>query len=91
MQFSQSVSQVFLGINMKCASCHDSFIDRWTLEKLLASSLRTSLKTLRQTDGQASTAMDFQVDEIDPKAQAERLKQLAGLMTHQNGRFTVPS
>ncbi|MEK9986420.1 MAG: DUF1549 domain-containing protein, partial [Opitutae bacterium] len=30
MQFAQNVSQVFLGINMKCASCHDSFIDRWT-------------------------------------------------------------
>ena len=32
IQFSQSVSQSFLGINMKCASCHDSFIDRWTLQ-----------------------------------------------------------
>ncbi len=28
LQFSQSVSQTFLGINMKCASCHDSFTDR---------------------------------------------------------------
>ena len=33
IQFSQNVSQVFLGINMKCASCHDSFIDRWTLSE----------------------------------------------------------
>ena len=33
MQFAQNVSQVFLGINMKCASCHDSFIDRWTLQE----------------------------------------------------------
>ena len=32
MQFAQNVSQVFLGINMKCASCHDSFIDIWTLQ-----------------------------------------------------------
>ena len=31
VQFAQNVSQVFLGMNMKCASCHDSFIDRWTL------------------------------------------------------------
>jgi len=31
LQFAQNVSQVFLGMNMKCASCHDSFIDRWTL------------------------------------------------------------
>jgi hypothetical protein len=32
IQFAQSVGQSFLGINMKCASCHDSFIDRWTLD-----------------------------------------------------------
>ena len=32
LQYSQSVSQTFLGINMKCASCHDSFIDTWKLE-----------------------------------------------------------
>ncbi|MEX2026644.1 MAG: DUF1549 domain-containing protein, partial [Pirellulaceae bacterium] len=32
IQFAQSVGQAFLGINLKCASCHDSFIDRWTLE-----------------------------------------------------------
>ena len=31
LQFAQSVSQTFLGINMKCASCHDSFVDRWKL------------------------------------------------------------
>lgn len=33
IQFAQSVSQSFLGINLKCASCHDSFIDRWKLEE----------------------------------------------------------
>ena len=26
VQFAQNVSQVFLGANLKCASCHDSFI-----------------------------------------------------------------
>ncbi len=31
IQFSQNVSQVFFGANLKCASCHDSFIDRWKL------------------------------------------------------------
>jgi len=33
VQFAQNISQVLLGINMKCASCHDSFIDRWTLKE----------------------------------------------------------
>jgi hypothetical protein len=36
LQFSQSVSQVFFGINMKCASCHDSFIDTWKLDDAYA-------------------------------------------------------
>ena len=31
VQFSQNVAQVFLGENLKCASCHDSFIDDWKL------------------------------------------------------------
>ncbi len=33
IQFAQSVAQSFLGINLKCASCHDSFIDRWKLSE----------------------------------------------------------
>ncbi len=32
MQAAQSVAQVFLGVNLKCASCHDSFINEYTLE-----------------------------------------------------------
>ena len=31
MQVSQNVSQVFLGINLKCASCHNSFVSSWKL------------------------------------------------------------
>ncbi|MEO6739990.1 MAG: DUF1549 domain-containing protein [Chthoniobacteraceae bacterium] len=31
MQAAMSVSQVFLGVNLKCASCHDSFINDWAL------------------------------------------------------------
>jgi hypothetical protein len=32
LQFAQNVSQVFLGENIKCASCHDSFINEWKLK-----------------------------------------------------------
>ena len=32
MQAAQSVSQVFLGVNLKCAGCHDSFVSDWTLD-----------------------------------------------------------
>ena len=31
VQAAQSIAQVFLGVNLKCASCHDSFIDDWRL------------------------------------------------------------
>ena len=32
MQAAHSVAQVFLGVNLKCASCHDSFINDYTLK-----------------------------------------------------------
>lgn len=32
MQAAQGIAQVFLGVNLKCASCHDSFINDYTLE-----------------------------------------------------------
>jgi hypothetical protein len=31
MQAAQNISQVFMGINLKCASCHDSFVSTWKL------------------------------------------------------------
>jgi hypothetical protein len=31
MQAAQNSAQVFLGVNLKCNSCHDSFISRWKL------------------------------------------------------------
>ena len=30
MQFTENATQLFLGINFKCAACHDSRIDKWT-------------------------------------------------------------
>jgi hypothetical protein len=32
MQASQNTAQVFLGINLKCTSCHDSFVNKWKLK-----------------------------------------------------------
>lgn len=31
MQAARGISMVFLGLNLKCASCHDSFTDHWTM------------------------------------------------------------
>jgi len=97
IQFAQSVSQSFLGINMKCASCHDSFIDRWKLEEAygLAAIYSASPMQMHRCDKpigkQAEAKWLFpELGQIDAAApREERLKQLAGLMTHpENGRFT---
>lgn len=97
IQFAQNISQVFLGINMKCASCHDSFIDRWTLSEAysLAAIYAESPLELNRCDkptGQIATAKWLfpELGDIDAAAsKPERLKQLADLMTHpENGRFT---
>jgi uncharacterized membrane protein/mono/diheme cytochrome c family protein len=36
LQAAQNVAQVFLGLNLKCASCHNSFINNWKLEDAYA-------------------------------------------------------
>jgi hypothetical protein len=36
MQASQNTSQVFLGVNMKCNACHDSFVSKWKLKDAYA-------------------------------------------------------
>ncbi len=96
LQFSQNISQVFLGINMKCASCHDSFIDDWKLKDaygLAAIIADQPLEIHRcdvSTDEIATSKFVFpSVGEIDSSlSKTERLNQLAELMTDQkNGRF----
>jgi hypothetical protein len=32
MQASQNSAQIFLGINLKCNACHDSFVSKWKLQ-----------------------------------------------------------
>lgn len=97
IQFAQSVAQSFLGINMKCASCHDSFIDRWKLEEAfgLAAIYASEPLEIHRCDKpigrKASAAWLFpEIGQVDPNApRDERLTQLANLMTHpDNGRFT---
>ncbi|MED5284510.1 MAG: DUF1549 domain-containing protein, partial [Planctomycetota bacterium] len=97
IQFAQNVSQVFLGINMKCASCHDSFIDRWTLEEAYSLAAIFSERPLeinrcdKPTGKMATPKWIFpELGEVDAGADKKgRLQQLAALMTHpENGRFS---
>lgn len=96
VQFSQNVSQVFFGINMKCASCHDSFVDDWKLSDAygLAAVIADRPLEIHHCDkaiGEVATAkfMWPELGEIDAKLpKDQRLEQLAALVTHvDNGRF----
>ncbi len=97
LQFSQNISQVFFGINMKCASCHDSFIDRWKLDDAYSLAAVFADKPLdvhrcdKPTGEKATPRFVFpELGAIDAKLpKAKRLEELANLVTHsENGRFT---
>lgn len=97
LQFSQNVAQVFFGINMKCASCHDSFIDTWKLDDAYALAAVVADRPLeihrcdKATGKQAKARFLWpELGTIDAKQpRAKRLQQLAALVTApENGRFT---
>ncbi len=97
IQFAQSLGQSFLGINLKCASCHDSFIDRWKLDEaygLAAIYAEQPLEVHRcdkPVGRTAAAAWLFpELGHVNAEApRNERLSQLAALMTHpENGRFS---
>jgi hypothetical protein len=96
LQFSQNVCQAFFGINMKCASCHDSFIDRWKLDDAYAMAAVVADRPLeihrcdKPTGRFASARFVFpELGTIDAKQpRAKRLEELSKLVTHpDNGRF----
>lgn len=97
LQFAQNVGQVFFGANLKCASCHDSFIDNWKLDDAYGLAAVIADKPLavhrcdKPTGKTAGPKFLFpDLGTIDPAApKAKRLEQLATLVTHpDNGRFT---
>jgi hypothetical protein len=97
VQFAQNVTQVFLGVNLKCASCHDSFIDGWKLTDaygmaaIIADNPLPIYRCDKPTGAQALPAFLFpELGRIEPTLpKAERLRKVAALMTHpDNGRLT---
>ena len=96
IQFAQNVSQVFFGENMKCASCHDSFIDDWKLEDAYGMAAIIAGKPLEmyRCDKPTGEKMDAKflfgkLGSIDKAAHKnERLKRAAELATDPgNGRL----
>jgi hypothetical protein len=97
VQFAQNVAQVFLGVNLKCASCHDSFIDGWKLTDaygmaaVIADSPPQIYRCDKPTGAHAQPRFLFpELGNIDLKLpKADRLRKMASLMTHaENGRLT---
>jgi hypothetical protein len=97
MQAAQNTSQVFMGVNLKCASCHDSFVNDYTLADAYGLAAVFSDGPLElvhcdQPTGQMSVARALysQLGAIDPKAdRAGRMKELSQLLTSpKNGRLS---
>jgi len=96
MQAAQNVAQVFMGLNIKCASCHDSFINDWTLKQtysfaaIFAGGPLDIHRCDKPTGEKADPAFLYpELGRIDPAAPPEkRIEQLAGIMTSpKNGRM----
>lgn len=95
MQAAQTVSQVFLGVNLKCASCHDSFIDHWKLVDSYGMASVFSeepLELVRCDVPQEKTAeVKFlwpELGEIDAsRSKAGRQAQLARIITSESNAF----
>ncbi len=97
MQAAQNISQVFMGVNLKCASCHDSFINDWTLADAygLASIYADGPLEMFKCDAPTGqkAAMKFIYPELGEistgLSREDRLKRLAEVVTaERNGRLT---
>ena len=96
MQAAQNISQVFMGVNLKCASCHDSFINDWQLADayglaaIYADGPLEMVECDRPTGKTAS--MKFLYSELGTidagQSRAARLQQLSHVLTgSSNGRL----
>jgi cytochrome c553 len=97
MQAAQNISQVFMGVNLKCASCHDSFVNDWQLSDAYGMASIYADQPLQMVECDKPTGetakvkfLYSQVAAIDPAApKAQRLKQLATALTgERNGRLS---
>lgn len=95
MQASQNAAQVFLGMNLKCAACHDSFVNRWKLADTFGLAAMFSHEPLEMARcdvklGKTAEAR-FPFDGIDvpfDDTAGSRRAAAARWFTHaENGRF----
>lgn len=96
VQVAQNIGQVFLGSQLKCATCHDSFIDGWKQAEVWGLASVYSEKPLEMFKAEIATGkraaprfLSPDLDLISPTAPVrERMKQLATSLTRpENGLF----
>lgn len=97
IQAAQNISQVFLGVNLKCASCHDSFIDDWQLADAYGMAGIYAEEKLELVRCDKPLGQHAQVKFLFPELgsmeddapRAQRIARLAELMTSRdNGRLS---
>src|SRR5437763_14403393 len=89
MQAAQNISQVFMGVNLKCASCHNSFISTWKLADAYGMAgiyNDKALEMVRCDKPTGETApikfLYSELGEIDGSApKQQRMEQLAKILT----------
>jgi hypothetical protein len=96
MQAAQNVSQVFLGLNLKCASCHNSFVSDWKLTDAyaFANIFADSSLEINRCDKPTGKFTNPQIlwkelGSIDSSATRDvKMSQLAvGIIKKENGRL----
>ncbi len=96
LQAAQGIAQVFMGVNLKCTSCHDSFFEEWSLKDAYGLANAIGGKPLKAHECESPTSLipapSFlypELGEIEAKAPRKvKREQLAKLVTSpQNGRF----
>jgi hypothetical protein len=92
VQAAQNVAQVFLGTNLKCASCHDSFVNHWRLKEAysLAAVFNDGPLEINRCDKPTGKMADAtcifpELGRIDTVAKkADRQRQLADVLTKRD-------
>ena len=97
MQAAQNSAQIFIGVNLKCNSCHDSFISKWRLKDAYALAsffsederLRLYRCEVAQDDFATPRFLFPELNRMPPSASlADRRRTAAAIFTdRRNGRL----
>ncbi len=92
MQAAQNIAQAFMAVNLKCTSCHDSFVDQWKLDDAYGMANIFAKEPIEShrcdvPTGQTAQPKFFfpelgKIDETLPRE--KRMQQLASVLTSKD-------